>query len=404
MFSAKLSSDVLEVQLMKKINISSNVLLLAGLALFAVFFHEYLSYVFWFLVMITAVVFVHEFGHFIVARWCGVQVEVFSIGFGKEIFGWNDKYNTRWKVCWLPFGGYVKMFGDADPASAPDFKKLDALKPEDKNKSFYFKKLWQKSLVVFAGPAANYILAILIMTMMFAIHGKQETSNEITLIAKDSPAEKAGLQIGDLIVEIDGNTIRTFDDARRIITLNVGEPMKIRVDRNGTSMEVIAIPEIKETKDIFGNVIKMPRLGLGASKITFREMNLITSISEAIQESYKLSVAMLKTVGQMITGARSIDDLGGPVKIAKYSGQSAQLGQTAFMWFVALISLNLGLVNLFPIPMLDGGHLMYYFIEKLTGRPVSMKVQLLGFRLGFVLIIMLMVMVTFNDIRTMLFK
>jgi len=389
---------------MKTIKMSGNLFLLAGLALAAVVFHEYMNYVFWFLVMITVVVFVHEFGHFIVARWCGVQVDVFSIGFGKEIFGWNDRYKTRWKVCWLPFGGYVKMFGDADPANAPDFKKLEALKEHEKSKSFYFKKLWQKSLIVFAGPAANYVLAILIMTLVFAWHGKQEASNEITLIAKDSPAERAGLQIGDLIVEIDGNTVTTFDDVRRTIALNVGEPMKIKVDRKGNVMEIIATPEIQETKDIFGNAVKMPKLGLGANKVKFREMSLITSFEEATTDSYKLSVAMLKTVGQMITGSRSMDDLGGPVKIARYSGQSAQLGETTFLMFIALISLNLGLVNLFPIPMLDGGHLMYYLIEKITGRPVSMKVQLFGFRLGFAFVIMLMVMVTFNDIRSLLFK
>lgn len=389
---------------MKKIKLSSNLFVLASLAVFAVVFHDYMSYVFWFLVMLTTVVFVHEFGHFIVARGCGVQVEVFSIGFGKEIFGWNDKYNTRWKVCWLPFGGYVKMFGDANPASTPDFKKLKALEVSERGKSFYFKTLWQKSAIVFAGPAANYVLAVLIITFMFAWHGKQETSNEITLIVKDSPAEKAGLQLGDLIVEVDGNETHSFDETRQIIALNVGESLKIKVKREGKFVDIIATPEIQDSKDIFGNVVRSPKLGIASDKLRHQEMGLSTAFVEAIKESYRISVSMLKTVGQMITGSRGLEELGGPVKIAQYSGQSAQHGQATFLWFIALISLNLGLVNLFPIPMLDGGHLMYYLFEKVTGKPVSTRVQVYGFRVGFALLMLLMVTVTFNDVRSLLFK
>ncbi len=354
--------------------------------------------VFWFLVVITIVVFVHEFGHYLVARLNGVKVEVFSIGFGSELLGWTDSHGTRWKIAAIPMGGYVKMYGDADPSSSPDFDKLKKLTKKEKAQSFYFKKIWQKALVVFAGPAANYILAIVILATMFSFYGKAYILPEITAVVKDSVAEKAGIKAGDVVKKIDNKEIETFEEIRQILALNLGEEIHVVVERGSKVMEFDLKPEIKVTKDVFGNEIKMPMLGVTSNKFENEELTFGMAIVEAVQDSYNISVGMLQAVWQMIIGARSTDDLGGPIKIAKYSGQSAESGLNGILWFIALISINLGLVNLFPIPMLDGGHLMYYAIEAIKGKPLNEKIQMIGFRLGMAMLITLMIYVTVKDI------
>lgn len=356
--------------------------------------------IFWFLVVITIVVFIHEYGHFIVARWNKVKVEAFSIGFGKEIFGWNDKHGTRWSVRYLPFGGYVKMYGDADAASSPDFASLKKLSKKDKEHSFYFKKLWQKAAIVFAGPFANYLSAILILFMFIVLNGKPLTLPEITQVVADSAAYKAGIKVGDTIVEADGSYIESFEDLRQIIALSTGEKITLLVKRGEKEVTLFVTPEIKTSKDIFGNEVKMPIIGIASDKMSIVKLNIQDSVIESFRQTYDISVGMLKAVWQIITGQRGADQLGGPIKIAQYSGQSASLGVNGFLWFIAIISINLGLINLFPIPMLDGGHLLYYTIEGIRGKPVSEKVQSIAFRIGFGLLMMLMVYVTFNDIRS----
>ncbi len=359
--------------------------------------------VFWFLVVITVVVFVHEFGHYIVARLNGVKVEIFSIGFGTELVGWTDPHGTRCKIAAIPMGGYVKMFGDSDPSSSPDFDKLKKLTKKEKTQSFYFKKIWQKALIVFAGPAANYALAIVILATMFSVYGKAYIAPEITAVVKDGVAEKAGLKAGDLIKKIDNEDVETFEEIRQILALNVGEQMHVVVARGNEELEFDLTPEVKVTKDIFGNEIKMPMLGITSNKFLNEELTFGMAVVEAVQDSYNISVSMLQGVWQMLTGARSTDDLGGPIKIAKYSGQSAESGINGVLFFIALISINLGLVNLFPIPMLDGGHLMYYAIEAVKGKPVSEKIQMIGFRIGLTMLVALMIYVTIKDIVS-LFK
>jgi regulator of sigma E protease len=362
-----------------------------------------LPYIFWFLVMLSIVVFVHEFGHFIVARYFGVKVEVFSIGFGQEIYGWNDRYGTRWKIAWLPFGGYVKMFGDADPASSPDFANLDKFTKEEKRQSFYFKHLYQKALVVFAGPAFNYLLAILILTWMYGVYGKVQVSNEVTAVENGSPAEEAGILPGDLIVSVDGNSVKTFNEIKEIISVNVGDPIALKLLRNGIEKDIVVKPINTETKDVFGNKVKVNMIGVKAGKVGHVDYNLFGAFAEAGKDAYRISAGMLKTIGQMLTGSRGLDQLGGPVSIAKYSGQSAQMGAEAFLWFIALISINLGLVNLFPIPMLDGGHLLFYFVQKLMGREVPQKAQAVAFKVGVALLMTLMFFVTFQDIKRLIY-
>lgn len=357
--------------------------------------------VFWFLVVITIVVFIHEFGHYFVARLNGVKVEIFSIGFGTELFGWTDSNGTRWKVSAIPMGGYVKMFGDADPSSSPDFTSLKKLSKKDKEHSFYFKSLWQKAAIVFAGPAINYISAITILAVMFSINGKAYIIPEITAVVKDSPADKAGLEPGDIITFLDDDAVESFDDIRQNMALNVGESVSVTVIRDSLEKVYVITPEVKVTKDVFGNEIKMPMLGISSSKFENKVLTFTESTIEAIKDAYQISIGMLKAVGQILIGARSTDDLGGPVKIAKYSGQSAEAGIYGVLWFISLISINLGLVNLFPIPMLDGGHLMFYAIEALKGKPLSEKVQMIGFRIGLTLLLMLMIYVTIKDIASL---
>lgn len=361
---------------------------------------EILFNIFWFLVVITVVVFIHEYGHYIVARYNKVKIDVFSIGFGKEILGYTDRHGTRWKICPIPFGGYVKMHGDADASSKPDFAKLKKLSKKEREQSFYFKTIPQKAAIVFAGPLFNYLSAIIILAFLFLISGKVLGTPEISQVLENSPAEKAGLMVGDLIVEIDDEKIDSFEDVRSKIILNTGQKITLSVSRKGTIKEFDLTPEMRKTQDPFGNEVEMPVIGISANKFEVKKLNVLEASVESVKETYNISVNMLKALGQIITGSRSSDQLGGPIKIAQYSGQSANSGFYGFMFFIALISINLGLVNLFPIPMLDGGHLMYYLFERVTGKPVSEKIQMIGFRIGFVLLISLMVYVTFNDISS----
>jgi len=357
-----------------------------------------LTSLFWFLIVLTVVVFIHEFGHYIVARWNGVKVEIFSIGFGSELFGWNDSHGTRWKVSAIPLGGYVKMYGDSDPASSPDFEKLKKLSSKDKAHSFYYKSLWQKSAIVFAGPAANYILAIVILSVMFHTYGKVYVIPEITAVVENSPAEKVGMQEGDLIIRLNGHDVDAFDDIKQELALNTGDAVELTIIRKSQEIDLIIVPEVKITKDVFGNEVKIPMLGISSNKVESQILSLSEAMGEAVRTSYTISVGMLRAVGQMIIGARSTDDLGGPIKIAKYSGQSAEAGINGVLWFIALISINLGLVNLFPIPMLDGGHLMYYAIEAIKGKPMNEKIQMAGIRVGMAALLTLMVYVTIKDV------
>lgn len=362
-----------------------------------------LNYLFWFLVMLTAVVFIHEFGHYLVARLCGVKVEVFSIGFGKELFGFNDRHGTRWKISLLPFGGYVKMFGDSDPSSSPDAKKLKAMKNEDKKQAFHFKNLRQKAAIVVAGPMFNYISAILIITAMMFAYGRPSTEAIITEVIDSSPAKKAGIMVGDKIISVDDSSVDSFEDVRKMIALNVGTPMIFTVLRHNEPVKIEVTPELRRTKDIYGNPAEMPVIGIASKHFARQELNLPQALYYATAETINISAGMIKALGQMIAGERSMDQLGGPVKIAQYSGQSAKYGVQSFLWFIALISINLGLINLFPIPMLDGGHLAYYLVESLTGKPVAEKFQMAAMRISFALLMGLMLLVTFHDVVS-LFK
>lgn len=364
-----------------------------------------------FLLVLTVLVFVHEMGHYLVARKNGVRVEVFSIGFGPEIFGWNDNHGTRWKISWVPLGGYVKFFGDAGVASRPDSEHVAAgtdelpdgdeegrLTPEQQAQSYHFKTVGQRSMISAAGPAANFIFAILLLAGLYSIVGQPFTPAIVGGVNPDSPAERAGFLIGDQVVKIDGSEIERFEDMQQIVRLSLGEPMVIVINRDGQETTLNVSPKVTEYKDRLGNVQRVGLLGITRSGVEYVRHGPVDAIVSATKETYTITQMTLKAVGQMIIGARTAEDLGGPIQIAKMSGQMAEQGVVAIVWFMAVLSINLGLINLFPVPMLDGGHLLFYFFEAVRGRPLSERVQEYGFRIGISMILMLMLFATWNDL------
>jgi regulator of sigma E protease len=356
-----------------------------------------LGYLIPFLVVLTVLVFVHELGHYLVARRNGVRVEVFSIGFGPEIFGWHDRAGTRWKFSPIPLGGYVKMFGDSDASSMPSGG-LAGMSAEDRAVSFHHKRLGQRAAVVAAGPAANFIFAIVVLAGLFATVGQPFTPPDVGQVQPNSAAEKGGIKPGDAIVQIDGQNIERFEDVQQAVRLNAGAAMQIVVRRDGQEMTLSVTPQMQEMTDRFGNVHRMGLLGIGRSGVDYVRRDPVTAVWRAAAETWNLSTGTLKAVWQMIIGARTTDELGGPVRIFQMSGEVAQGGVVSLVWFMAVLSVNLGLINLFPIPVLDGGHLLFYAAEAIRGRPLGQKAQEYGFRLGLALVMTLMVFATWNDL------
>lgn len=362
-------------------------------------------YVIPFLIVLSILVFVHELGHYLVARYNGVGVDVFSIGFGPEVFGWYDKAGTRWKVSWFPLGGYVKMVGDADAASTPDLKALKKMNEELRSRSLFYKTVWQRIAVSIAGPAANYLFAILIFAIMFATIGQRYTVPIVQgFTEKDTVAELAGFLPGDRIKSINGETIERFEDIIIIVRTHPGDSLQFVVDRGGQIVPLSVTPKLSTTTDHFGHVHKVGLLGIKGTEAAYLHRSWLNTWWYATEEVVSLSWQTLKALGQIVIGAKSADGLGGPLRIAQMSGEIAQSGVVALIWFMALLSVNLGLINLFPVPMLDGGHLLFYFIEVVRGKPLSEKAQEWGFRVGFGLIIGLMILATWNDLLYIFFK
>ncbi len=444
-----------------------------------------------FLVVLSILVFVHEWGHYIIARLCGIRVETFSIGFGKELFGWSDTHGTRWKFSLIPLGGYVKMFGDTDPASAShedaikdENGKVRAMTAKERSEAFFAKSVWKRAAVVVAGPAINYIFAIILLCGLFVFSGKPMTPPVAGAVIGGSSAEKAGFQPGDLVLSIDGDVIEDFDDIRRDMMIGLNEEKHFKIKRGEEVLELIASPELVQEKDHFGFSNSRGVLGLMSpqsaipldvirkidgrdyngkenpdavrkallSKMGNRaeieisvsgsgedeehriyivnlnaaynenlgtEENLIEkdllfvfstaeiffvkyspqeAIGKALQETWSITVGTLEAIGQIITGTRSTKELGGIVRIGAMAGDMAQQGFVALVMFTALLSINLGLINLFPIPLLDGGHLVFYAFEAAIGKPIPEKVQDYAFRAGFVFLIGVMVFANLNDI------
>ena len=363
-----------------------------------------LTYIIPFIILILVVVFIHEYGHYYFAKKYGVGVTDFSIGFGKEIFGWNDKSGTRWKICWIPLGGYVKFFGDRNVYSQADHQEiLEKYSEEDQQKLFTLKPLHQRALIVFGGPLANFILALVIFFSIYTFIGKDFTPAVINEVQKDSPAMVAGLKQDDIILEIDGNEVKSIMDVSKYITMSTDDFIDFKVKRSYDELILKVKPDMVLSEDNLGNQLNKRMVGikLGAynDEINHVKLGPAQAIYHAAHEVYYVSISSLKYIGGMIAGKADTSQLGGPIRIAKISGQVADIGILAFISMMAYISISLGLINLFPIPMLDGGHLMFYGIEKVLGRPLSQKTQEGFFRIGMFLLLSLMFFTTFNDLK-----
>ena len=363
-----------------------------------------LSYILPFIALIVVVVFIHEYGHYYFAKRYGVGITDFSIGFGKEIFGWNDKSGTRWKICIIPLGGYVKFFGDRNVFSQADQEKIiNKYSKEDQETLFVLKPLYQRALIVAAGPLANFLLAIAIFFSIYTFTGKDFTPAVINEVQKNSPAMIGGLKNNDIIVSIDGNKVKSIMEVSKFIMMSTDELIDFTITRSNQNLTFKIKPNIVASKDNLGNSIKKRMVGikLGAynNEINHVRLGPAKAIYYAISEVYYVSTSSLKYIGSMIAGSGDSSQLGGPIRIAKITGQVAEFGFLPFFNLMAYISISLGLINLFPIPMLDGGHLMFYSFEKILGHPLSQKVQEGFFRIGMFLLLSLMFFTTFNDLK-----
>ena len=363
-----------------------------------------LSYIIPFIVLILVVVFIHEYGHYYFARRYGVGVTDFSIGFGKEIFGWNDKSGTRWKICWIPLGGYVKFFGDRNVFSQADQEKLLAkYNEEDRQKLFVLKPLYQRALIVFGGPLANFLLALVIFFSIYTFVGKDFTPAMIAEVQKDSPAMVGGLKQNDVILEIDGNKVESIMDVSKFIMMSTDNLIDFKIKRSYDELILKIKPDTILGEDNLGNKINKRIVGIKLSaynnEINHVKLGPAQAVFHAAHEVYYVTTSSLKYLGAMVFGKADTSQLGGPIRIAKISGQVAEFGLLAFVSMMAYISISLGLINLFPIPMLDGGHLMFYAFEKILGRPLSQKTQEGFFRIGMFLLLSLMFFTTFNDLK-----
>lgn len=361
------------------------------------FFNLILIYLPSFVVLLTVLVFVHEMGHYLVARWNGVRIEVFSIGFGPELFGRTAKSGTRWKFSAIPLGGYVKMFGDANAASAGSVE-MKHLSPEDRAASFHHKRLGQRTAIVLAGPLANYIFAVLVLTGLFIFLGQPFTPAKIGRVLPNTPAAAAGLKAGDLIVKVHGSRIERFEEVIQIVTLRPEMPLKFEVERGGRVVKMIVVPRRISSTDQFGNVIERGQIGVQGRPRALVRHDPATAVWRAVESTWAMTKATAVAIKQMFVGKRSAKDLRGPLGIGELSGQMAQISFFTFIWFMGILSLHLGLINLLPVPMLDGGHLAFYAYEAIRGKPLGERAQEYGFRIGLALVLTLMLFVTWNDI------
>jgi regulator of sigma E protease len=373
--------------------------IMAGMAAFG---GGFLGYLLPFLFVLTIVVFFHEFGHFLVARRCGIRVLTFSLGFGPEIAGFNDRHGTRWKISAIPLGGYVKFFGDENAASAPDHAAAAAMSAEEKKDSFIGKSVAQRAAVVVAGPLANFVLAIAIFALLFMTVGKPTASARVDSVLPGSAAAAAGFEPGDLVTAIDGEKIDSFSDMQRIVSVSAGERLTVIVERNGRAVTLAATPQLKNIKDAFGNEHRIGVLGISRSMapgdVRTKRLGPVAAVGQGAQETWFVIDRTLSYIGGVFAGREAANQLGGPIRIAQVSGEVASAGFAALMHLTAVLSISIGLLNLFPIPLLDGGHLLFYGIEAVRGRPMSERAQEVGFRIGLAIVVMLMIFATFNDI------
>ncbi|WP_407160144.1 RIP metalloprotease RseP [Bradyrhizobium sp. STM 3557] len=364
--------------------------------------HGVLGYIVPFLFVLTIVVFFHELGHFLVARWAGVKVLTFSLGFGPELIGFNDRHNTRWKISAIPLGGYVKFFGDDSEASTPSSEALARMTAEEREGSFHHKKVGPRAAIVAAGPVANFILAVIIFAGMALYFGKPNTTPRVDAVQEDSVAAAAGFKVGDIVTAIDGHEIASFADMQRIVSVNAGSELTFQLKRGGQDITLKAAPALKEVKDLFGNSHRIGVLGIQYNAKPDESRSVPVGFFEAVKIGFEqvwfIIATTFKFVASIFVGSGSAGDVRGVIGIAQLSGQAASLGFQFIVQLCATLSVSIGLLNLFPVPLLDGGHLLFYAVEAVRGRPLSERAQEMGFRIGLSLVLMLMVFATYNDI------
>jgi len=366
--------------------------------------HGLIGYIIPFLFVLTIVVFFHELGHFLIARWAGVKVLTFSLGFGPELAGFNDRRGTRWKISAIPLGGYVKFFGDESEASTPaSAETLASMTEEERAGSFHHKKVGPRAAIVAAGPIANFILAIVIFACLFTFLGKPSTTARVDKVEAGSAAERAGFQVGDVVTVIDGKIIGNFSDMQRIVSVHGGDTLNFTIRRGDATLQLRGTPEQLEKKDSFGNVHRLGVLGItratNPGDVVTERVDPATALWLGVKETWFVIDRTLAYIGGVFTGREAADQVGGPLRIAQISGQVATIGGlSGLIQLAAVLSISIGLLNLFPVPLLDGGHLLFYAVEAIRGRPLSERAQEMGFRIGLGLVLMLMVFATYNDI------
>ncbi len=353
-----------------------------------------------FLAVLGPLVFVHEYGHYIVGRWCGVKADTFSIGFGRKILGWTDKRGTEWKIGWLPLGGYVQFAGDRDAVSQPDAE-WQQLPAEQKSHTFPAQPVWKRALIVSAGPVTNFLFAIAIFAALFMTYGAPKTPAVVGAVDPKSAAQQAGLRVGDRIVSIDGRSIARFEDIQAAVAFNLGKPANLEIARGDERIAVVLRPRLISQTDRFGNKADLAIIGIRSSAPVYSAVGPLAAVGAGAEQTWALVRLTGNILRQFLTGQRSVKEMGGPIKIAKQSGEVATLGIVALISFVAFVSINLGFINLLPLPMLDGGHLLFYAYEAVRRRPAPPQAQEWAFRFGFAAIVTLMLVVTFNDLGSL---
>ena len=353
-----------------------------------------------FALVIGVLVFIHEFGHYAMGRVFGVKADVFSIGFGRELFGWNDRRGTRWKVSVLPLGGFVKFAGDTNAASQPD-PDAAAATPAERAVMFQSKPLWQRALIIAAGPITNFLFAIAVFAAFFAVNGQSFTPPVIAQVMPGTAAAAAGLHAGDRFVSLNGATVARFEDVMMTVGNNAGTPIATVIDRHGRQLAFDVTPRLIDEVDRFGNRSKRGLLGVSPGPPVFVARGPLEAVYYAVREVWATTGLIVDTIGQVVSGRRPLADMHGTIAIAKYSGEQASLGWRNLVWFAAVISINLGFVNLLPIPVLDGGHLLLYAVEAASRRSIGPRIMELAFASGFTALVSLMLVLTWNDLAAL---
>lgn len=368
--------------------------------------HFLTGYILPFVLVLSLLVFVHEMGHYLVGRWSGIKIVAFSVGFGPELLGYTDSHGTRWKLSVIPLGGYVRFFGDADAASRPGMDEFETLSEADKARTLSGAKLWKRAATVAAGPIANFLLAIVIFAVLFGTYGKPIADPVVAEVRESSAAAQAGVRPGDVLMALDGMTVRTFDDVRRYVSVRPERSMVVTLRRGEQVLDLTMIPERSEITDQFGNKMEVGLIGIvtnqQSSNFRVEQMGPLEAVGEGALQTWHVVTGTVDYLTNLVTGRMNADQLGGPVRVAQASGQMASVGFAALLQLAAVLSVSIGLLNLMPVPVLDGGHLVLYGLEAIRGRPVGAQAQEIAFRIGMAMILSLMVFATWNDISRLI--